>query len=245
MSETPTGPSEHAALIQLTQQACEIAQSAISNAADGLAHGGQPAFNRVRDVEEKLDLIDREMDERVTSAVVRASPAQARELLACMKLTLDLERIGDLVLSFAVRGQAVREKLEMADVEALIKMACVLERMLGDITRAFAGRDVDCAIRVLRADSEIDRLRNLLFVRHTEGGDGCGGQESLQVLFMAQALERAGDHGKNMAEEVCHLVSGHTVRHLLRTMDKPQEQMFLEHLRGQYAGSPTPKLQAG
>jgi len=45
-------------------------------------------------------------------------------------------------------------------------------------------------------------------------------QESFHVLFMTQALERAGDHAKNLAEEVCHLVSGHSVRHVLRAYDK-------------------------
>jgi len=50
-------------------------------------------------------------------------------------------------------------------------------------------------------------------------------------LFMTQSLERAGDHAKNLAEEVCHLVSGHTVRHVLRSYDKPLEQMFIDDLR--------------
>jgi phosphate uptake regulator len=51
---------------------------------------------------------------------------------------------------------------------------------------------------------------------------------------MAQAVERAADHVKNTAEEVCHLVSGHTVRHLMRARDKSSEQLYLEHLRRQH-----------
>ena len=66
--------------------------------------------------------------------------------------------------------------------------------------RAFAARDVDQAIRVLRTDSEVDRLRNLIVVRHTENAEGLKGMESLHVLSMANALERVGDHIKNMAE---------------------------------------------
>jgi phosphate uptake regulator len=48
---------------------------------------------------------------------------------------------------------------------------------------------------------------------------------------MTQSLERAGDHAKNLAEEVCHLVSGHSVRHVLRAYDMPVEQMFIEDLK--------------
>ena len=51
---------------------------------------------------------------------------------------------------------------------------------------------------------------------------------------MAQGLERAGDHAKNIAEEVCHLVSGRTVRHVLRSYDIPDEKLFIEHLRTQH-----------
>ena len=91
--------------------------------------------------------------------------------------------------------------------------------------------DVKKAIDVLRADAGMDRLRNLIFMRHIENPENVQRQASLQVIFMTQSLERAGDHAKNLAEEVCHLVSGHTVRHVMMTYDKPIEQMFLDWLR--------------
>ena len=81
------------------------------------------------------------------------------------------------------------------------------------------------------SDAELDRLRNLIFLRHLENPDGAPRQESFHVLFMTQSLERAGDHAKNLAEEVCHLVSGHSVRHVLRAYDRPVEQMFIDDLK--------------
>jgi len=87
------------------------------------------------------------------------------------------------------------------------------------------------ALAVLRSDAELDRLRNLLFLRHLENHEGTPRQESFHVLFMTQSLERAGDHAKNLAEEICHLVSGHSVRHVLRSYDMPVEQMFIEDLK--------------
>jgi phosphate transport system protein len=115
-------------------------------------------------------------------------------------------------------------------VEQLTRMACLVENMLTQIGAAFIARDIDEAIRVLRSDSEIDRLRNLVVVRHTENIEGLKGPESVHVLSMANALERAGDHVKNMAEELCHLATGHTLRHLIRAKDKPFEQLFLDWL---------------
>ena len=207
-----------------------MAKDAVSHALDGLINGSSAALQAVRNCEEKLDDLDRELDEELANTITQVDPAQARELLAAMKLMLDLERVGDLIASFAERAAIVRNRIEMEDVEQLTRMACLVENMLTQIGRAFTSRDVEQAIGVLRTDSEIDRLRNLIVVRHTENAQGLKGQESLHVLAMANALERAGDHVKNMAEELCHLATGHTLRHMIRVKDKPLEQMFLDWL---------------
>ena len=113
----------------------------------------------------------------------------------------------------------------------LTHMATVLEKMLTDVGDSFSRRDVKKALDVLRADAEMDRLRNLIFLRHIENPENIARQASLQVIFMTQSLERAGDHAKNLAEEVCHFVSGRTVRHVLMAYDKPIEQLFIDWLR--------------
>jgi phosphate transport system protein len=218
-------------LPQLTLQACALARQSVAHAIDGLINGSQASLQGVRTCEEKLDDLDRELDEQMAETITRVTPAQARELLACMKLMLDLERVGDLVASFAERSAIVRHRIDMEDVEQLTRMACLVENMLTQMAQAFEQRNVDQALQVLRTDAEIDRMRNLMLVRHTEHGEGLKiGQESLHVLSMANALERAGDHIKNMAEDLCHLATGHTIRHLLRSKDKPVEQLFIDWL---------------
>lgn len=225
--------SESSDLVGLTLEACGMAKKAASNAIDGLVHGSAEALNTVRSCEEKLDELDRELDQRLAPVITQVTPDQARELLACMKLMVDLERIGDLIASFAERAAIVRNRVDMEDIGQLTKMACLLENMLDQVSKAFIDRDIDMALNVVRTDAEIDRLRNLLLVRHTENSDGLKGQEGLHVLSMANALERAGDHAKNIAEETCHLATGHTVRHLRRTKDRSFEQLFLEWLSRQ------------
>ncbi|MGE5323793.1 MAG: phosphate signaling complex PhoU family protein [Actinomycetota bacterium] len=220
-------------LVTLTGRACVIAQECVSHAIDGLVNGSPAALANVRSREEKLDQLDREFDERLAAEITTVTPGEARELLASLKLMLDLERVGDLVASFAERSAIVRNRLDMEDVDQLTRMACTVENMLELISRAFSGRNVEQALHVLRRDAEVDRMRNLLLVRHTDDPEGLKGRESLHVLFMANALERAGDHIKNMAEEVCHVATGHTVRHLLRSKHKPVEQLFLDWLAKQ------------
>ncbi len=224
-------------LLSLTLLACQIAASAVTHAADAITSGDPRLFEMVGQCEEQLDKLDREVDERVAGAVAGATVEQAREALTCLKMMTDLERIGDLVSSFAARAQAVGPRLEMQDVSEMARMASVLEQMLLNVRRSLSTREVDAALAVLRADSEIDRLRNLLFIRHVEQHEGVA-RESLQVLFMAQALERAGDHAKNLAEEICHLISGHTLRHVRRSQDQSVEQMFLRWLRSRQPARP-------
>jgi phosphate transport system protein len=218
-------------LVQLTVQACRVAKDAAGAAAEGIATGSSALLGSLRQREKELDKLDMEIDSGVTEAITLVSASEARELLACMKFMIGLERIGDLLLSFANSAQSVGGRLDPQDIHDLTHMATVLEKMLTDVGESFSGRDVKKAIDVLRADAEMDRLRNLVFLRHIENPENIARQASLQVIFMTQSLERAGDHAKNLAEEVCHFVSGHTVRHVLMAYDKPIEQMFIDWLR--------------
>jgi phosphate transport system protein len=221
----------HQQIVRRTVEACRMAKEAAGAAAEGIATGSATLLNSLRQRERDLDTIDMEIDSAVTTAITEVEPAQARELLACMKFMIGLERIGDLLLSFANSAQATAGRIDSEDVRDLTHMATILEKMLADAGESFSTRDVGRAVDVLRADSEVDRLRNLIFLRHIENPENIARQASLQVIFMTQSLERAGDHAKNLAEEVCHFVSGHTVRHVLKTYDKPVEQMFIDYLR--------------
>jgi phosphate transport system protein len=223
--------SAHDRIVRRTIEACHLAKEAAGAAAEGIATGSAPLLNSLRQRERELDTLDMEIDSAVTSIITEVKPAQARELLACMKFMISLERIGDLLLSFANSAQAAAGRIDSEDVRDLTHMATILEKMLTDVGDAFSNRDVGKAVDVLRSDSEIDRLRNLIFLRHIENPENIARQASLQIIFMTQSIERAGDHAKNLAEEVCHFVSGHTVRHVLKTYDKPVEQMFIDYLR--------------
>jgi len=229
--KTPEPESSFAHLVRRTVDACRVAKEAAAAAAEGIATGSSPLLNSLREREKELDNIDMEIDGGVTQAITRVTEPEARELLACMKIMIGLERIGDLLLSFAGSAQAASARIDPQDTRDLTHMATVLEKMLTDVGAAFSCRDVKRAVDVLRADAEMDRLRNLIFLRHIENPENVQRQASLQVIFMTQSLERAGDHAKNLAEEVCHFVSGHTVRHVLMTYDKPIEQLFLDWLR--------------
>jgi len=225
--------SANDSILQQTRHAIEVARSAAASCAEGLASGSTESVERLRGYEDELDNIDHDLNEAVTAAVTQANAQDARELLACLKFILELERIGDLLLNVVNRASTIVSRIDPQDSKDLIMMASILEKMLGDVHEAFSKRDLQKTLLVLRADSELDRLRNLIFMRHVENREHEPRQESFHVVFMTQTIERAGDHVKNLAEEVCQLVTGQSVRHLLRSKDKPYELLFVEWMRKQ------------
>src|SRR5262249_30245344 len=164
----PHQSPERDRLVDLTMQASSVAHKAVSHAIDGLINGSQLALTAVRKCEEQLDNMDREMDEALAIVITQVAPPQARELLACMKVMLDLERVGDLVLSFAERSAIIRNRIDMDDIEQLTRMGCLLENMLATISRAFVARDIEQAIQLLSPDPPIHPLPHLLSLPHTD-----------------------------------------------------------------------------
>jgi len=225
--------SVNPSIVQQTLHAVDVAKLAAACCADGLASGSTESLERLRGYEDELDNIDHDLNEAVTTAITQVNAQEARELLGCLKFILELERIGDLLLNVVNRASMVSSRLDPQDSKDLIMMASILEKMLGDVHEAFSKRDLQRTLLVLRADSELDRLRNLIFMRHVENRENQPRQESFHVVFMTQTIERAGDHAKNLAEEVCQLVTGRSVRHLLRSKDKPYELLFVEWMRNQ------------
>ncbi|MGB8011528.1 MAG: PhoU domain-containing protein [Terriglobales bacterium] len=197
---------------------CMIARDAVFNVRDFLADGSRLAFLAIKDCEKELDQIERKIDEQLPEAITRVGEAKARELLACLKFITDLERIGDLAYSSVMHLQARREKLPAADSRQLIEMASLLREMLEQVHQGFIKRDVVHAQNVLKSDPEVDRLCHSLFHRHLAEQNSPTGQKNFDILLAAQALERIGDHAKNLAEELYGLSEGRSLRHNARKL---------------------------
>ncbi|MGB6803966.1 MAG: PhoU domain-containing protein, partial [Candidatus Sulfotelmatobacter sp.] len=96
--ESATPEPAHHHIVRRTIEACRLAKEAAGAAAEGIATGSAPLLNSLRQRERELDTLDMEIDSAVTSVITEVEPTEARELLACMKFMISLERIGDLLL---------------------------------------------------------------------------------------------------------------------------------------------------
>src|SRR5882724_2779077 len=209
-TEAPESTKE---LTSLALQACLVARDASANLGDYIKSSSKMAMLAVKDCEKELDRLERSIDEKITTAITEVSESEARQLLACLKFIIDLERIGDLTWSVAQRLQGLMTRRAAEDNADLSAMARMLQAVLERVHQGFATRDLASATWVLQQDAQMDQTYRNLFTRHVQGHDRRRRDYSTNILLMAQALERAGDHAKNLGEELVHLVEGRSVRH--------------------------------
>jgi len=201
-------------LARLALKACLIARDAAYNVHDLLTSSSRMAFLAIKDCEQELDLIERQIDERLPAAITRVNEARARQLLSVLKGVTDLERIGDLVMSVALRVQARTARIPESDTSQLVAMSTELREMLDLVHKGFSTLDLECARKVLQMDKEIDRVCHSLFQKHLSATVAQGDTSGFEILLMAQALERAGDHTTNLAEDLYSLIEGRSLRHV-------------------------------
>lgn len=202
-------------LSALVLRACLIARDSVFNVRDYFGGKSRMALLAIKDCEKELDQIERKIDDELPGAITRVGESKARQLLACLKFITDLERIGDLAYSAVMQLQSRREDLPAEDSRDLTEMATLLHNMVDQIYRGFQSREIGCARRVLQSDPEVDRLCHVLFQRHLAGDEST---RNFDILLTAQALERIGDHAKNLAEELHGLVERRSLRHNSRKL---------------------------
>jgi phosphate transport system protein len=199
-------------LTELALRSCMIAKDEAANLRELMATSSPLAYVAIRECEKELDQIERKIDDELPAAISRLGETSARELLASLKFITDLERIGDLLLGVAKRFRHANG-IPATTAKKLQTMTSILEGMLGKIHEGFINRDLACAQSVLSTDKQINKICHSLFRRYLTAAGKSASRSSLEVLLAAQALERAGDHATNLAEELHHWIEGHTLRH--------------------------------
>jgi phosphate uptake regulator len=188
-----------------TQRAFQFAQFSAGRLAKALAVNSETAYP-IESAGTQFDEHDIVFDARATQAIPKLPPTQKREFVACTKFLVDLVWIGDLLVSASRCVQARGGRFETHDLNDLAQMASILEDMLMHAHHAYWVRDLESAFIVLRVDSELDRLQDLVRTRYLQTGQRTVSQDTYLIVFIAQVLARAGDHAKNVAEEICHLL---------------------------------------
>lgn len=172
----------------------------------------------VRDTEARLNQMEVDLDDECVGIIAKRQPTAGdlRAVVSVMKLITDLERIGDEADRVAKMAISLIDFETPADQYAGFRsMHQQVMRQLNRALDAFARLDVEAALRVIEDDNDIDRAYNEL-VRACIQGMRSTPEEAehlVSVMWATRALERIGDHCKNISEYVIYQVKGTDVRH--------------------------------
>ena len=173
-----------------------------------------------RDTE--VNRMDVESDERCIRLLALHQPAASdlRFLTTGLKITTDLERIGDNAVNICERALELNEEPQLKPYIDIPRMAAVAQSMVKDSLDAFMRDDTALAEEVIDRDDEVDLLNYQIYreLLSYMAEDPTTIMCATRILFVSKYLERIADHATNIAEMVVYMVKGRTIRH----MDKKQ-----------------------
>ena len=217
--------SEHTAkafdvdLQELSRKVAEmggLAEKEIADAIDALAKRDTELAQRVMAIDLATDHLQREIEEKAILTIARRQPMaiDLREIVSALRVSNDLERIGDLAKNIAKRvselnGDFRPQKL----IRGLEHMAALALAQLKQVLDAYAGRVLAKALEVWRRDEEVDAMCTSLFrelltymMEDPRNITFC-----IHLMFSAKNIERMGDHTTNIAETVHFMIEGRTI----------------------------------
>jgi len=133
-----------------------------------------------------------------------------RQVVTALKLSNDLERIGDLAKNIAKRAQVLNQIPPIRPVQAIPNMAKLAQEIIKDVLDAYIESDAEKAHRVWERDQEVDDMYNSLFreLLTYMMEDPRNITASTHLLFIAKNIERIGDHATNIAETIYYRIKG-------------------------------------
>ncbi|GJD51339.1 Phosphate-specific transport system accessory protein PhoU [Methylobacterium crusticola] len=193
-----------------------IAEKMMADASHALVRRDVGLAQSVIAADPRLDGLQREIEERAILLIARRQPMaiDLRETISAIRVSGDLERIGDLAKNVAKRVVAISDQVQLQKIVVGVEhMSELVQAQLKDVLDAYATQDTKAAFDVWERDGDIDSLytslfrelltymmedpRNITFCTH--------------LLFCAKNVERIGDHTTNIAETIHYLVTGETL----------------------------------
>jgi len=189
-----------------------IAEAQIAGAIDALMVRGIDAAAAIVENDGELDRLEAEAEERVVTTIALRGPMadDLRDLVAALKISAVIERIGDYAKNIAKRVPVIAREAPVGPAVIIPEMGRAAAAMVRDALDAYVDRDAELAREVLGRDRYVDEFYNSLFrslltymMENPHHITACA-----HLLFVARNIERIGDHATNIAEMVHYAVTG-------------------------------------
>lgn len=189
-----------------------LAEVAIRDAIDALINHDEEKAKQVIANDARLDALEAEVDRLAVRTIALRAPMadDLRDVIAALKISGVVERIGDYAKNIAKRVGRVEGKARIEPLTLVPAMADIAQSMVRDVLNAYGARDAMLAVEVIRRDEMVDNFYNSIFrnlVTHMMENPATI-SSAAQLLFVARNLERIGDHATNVAEMVYFAATG-------------------------------------
>ena len=202
-------------LRSLMTQMGGIVESQVALAAEAIMHRDAAAATRAVEEDPKVDALEREIESFVIRLLALRQPVASdlRHIVTALKITGDIERIGDYAANVAKRSIVLSQFAMPQSLAGLAHMATLVQAQLKSIIDALGDSDAEKAVEVWRSDQVVDDIYNAIFrelitymMEDPRNITPC-----THLLFIAKNLERIGDHATNIAENLYYAVKGESL----------------------------------
>ena len=189
-----------------------LCEEALKNSIDSLVEKNQSKAENVISNDEKIDKFESIIEQQVVDLIALRQPMaiDLRETVTALKISSDLERIGDLSKNISKRSLLLSEDLDKQLIQNFKLLAEKVQKQLKSVIDAYLERSAEVAINVWENDEKIDEITNNCMQNSIDflKKDKNNLQNGTHLLFISKNLERMGDHATNIAEQVYFLVKG-------------------------------------
>ncbi len=199
----------------LVSQMGGLAEAQLQDSIEALVARDAEQAGRVVQNDSRIDQLERQISNQTIRMLALRQPmaVDLREIVAALKISSDLERIGDYGANVAKRAIALTQSPPMRPVGGIARMGRLVQQIVKDVLDAYSAHDADKAIAAWKRDQEVDDMYNSIFrellTYMMEDPRNIG--PSTHLIFIAKNIERMGDHATNIAEIIHFLVRGQDI----------------------------------
>ena len=196
-----------------------LVEDSIKSSIQAIVERDNELAKKIIDRDRMVNTLDVEIDEESIRLIALKQPmaGDLRFITTAMKITSDLERMGDLAVNVAERALELNEEPILKPYIDIPRMREIAQGMTRDALDAFVRKDKKLAMDVIMRDDEVDELKHdvLEELSFLMAQDPSTVSRAMKISFVAQYLERIADHATNIAEMVIYLIEGKIIRHMI------------------------------
>jgi phosphate transport system protein len=195
-----------------------LVEDQILKAVKSLVDRDSELANIIIERDHEVNRLDVDIDDLCIRLLALHQPAgrDLRFITTGLKITTDLERIGDMSVNLCERALELNQEPQLKPYIDIPRMARIAQRMIRESLDAFVREDTDLALKVCKDDEEIDQLNSQIFreVISFMIEDPHTVSRAMKISSISKYLERMADHATNIAEMVIFMVKGKSIRHM-------------------------------